>query len=568
MNGITAVAGNSGRRDLFYLDDRFALKQRKWNGTEWTHDWISLGGIFTSVVAAVATMAHRPLDVSPGHGVIARRVPHTEDLTLMQRLDVFGLGLDYAMYHKTLWGEPADAPGPWENLGGIFTSAPAALALDGRLHVFGLGTDYSMYLRTWNGSSWSSGWERLGGYFSSAPALVCRGPGLLNVFARGADFTLRHRSLEGNAWTTGWQNLGGSLASPPIAVSWGPNRLDVFAINHEDGAIIHRWWDGEIWNDWEKIAGNKDLMFTSMPAAATWGSNRLDVFATSSNNVLHHVWSAEDAWSVPQPMSPEWRIASTPTVLATAPHQLQIVAPGTDGNLYHKQWKETGWEPVGWQQLGDHTRLPSRYRFSIDYVRVHTARSLDNDTVTGHCSLADGNWPLLSKTQSQGKLGFSAVNYGVTNLMTYGPVTVELCESAVFNYMFINGVADPLLTDTILKKAGEKLSAYAVESVIKKITAGLAVNEIAIAGVASPVMGPLLGLVGGWLLGELQDLINEKCDGVLALEEIVVMGNLLQMKTIGGQPFTMTTYHDGTDTPAGCGPNNSRYEVKWSITAM
>ena len=66
---------------------------------------------------------------------------------------------------------------------------------------------------------------------------------------------LKAKSTTGSTWSPDWQNLGGSLASPPVAATWGPNRLDVFAVD-TGGGLIHRWWDGELWNDWEDLGGS------------------------------------------------------------------------------------------------------------------------------------------------------------------------------------------------------------------------------------------------------------------------------------------------------------------------
>ena len=615
MGGLVSTIGGSGRLDLFYLDPGFGMKQRRWDGTQWTADWTRLGGTFTSAPAAVASMV-RPAPVAdPGTGGPARHspirpgvpgatppagaaeAPRDETgaggsatrtmssaafdpghggflpIPMIQRLDVFGLGLDYAMYHKALLGLPADNVGPWQNLGGSFTSAPAAIALDGQVHVFGLGTDYSMFHRTWNGSAWIGDWERLGGFFSSAASVVSWGPGRMDVFARGADFTLRHRAWEGGAWKTDWQNLGGSLASPPVAVSWGPNRLDVLAIGHDDGAVIHTWWDGDIWNQWEHVAGTKDLAFTSTPAAATWGENRLDVFATGSDGGLYHVWSTDQAWSTPESLG--GNIASTPTVLAPAALQLDLVAPGTDGNLYHKRWDGAGWQQAGWELLGDRLRLPSQYTFSVDHMRVDTARSLDNDTDKGQCSLAIGNWPttltpanwpLLTRTQEQGDLGGTAIKEGPTNLMNFGPVTVELCEASIFNYTFVNSSKDMSEVNSILVQQGTKLADSGVQTAVKDIGAGLGITVVDVAGASAPIIGSLLAALGGWLASQLNSIMDGRCDGTVAAEQVVTMGRDLQARTIGGHPYGMTTIHDGSNSPVGCG-SNSVYEVTWSITA-
>ena len=88
------------------------------------------------------------------------------------RLDIFGIGTDGAMYHKA-WDGEAWRPSVlnWERLGGVFTSPPAVTAWGmNRLDVFGLGTDGAMYHKAWDGSAWRPSvlsWERLGGVFTA-----------------------------------------------------------------------------------------------------------------------------------------------------------------------------------------------------------------------------------------------------------------------------------------------------------------------------------------------------------------------------------------------------------------
>jgi len=496
-------------------------------------------------------------------------------------LDVFGIGVDYAMYHKGQWGAAADDTGAWESLGGAFTSSPSVLALDGHIHVFGVGTDYSLYHQVFDGTAWSGSWERLGGSFSSAASPVSWGPGHIDLFARGSDFTLRHRSFDNNTWSSDWQNLGESLASPPVAVSWGPNRLDVFAVRNSDGALIHRWWDGMIWNDWEHVAGSKDLTFTSMPAAATWGPNRLDVFAVGADSVLYHVFQTDDAWSQPEPLL--GGISSTPTVVVEGVNKLMVMAPGNDPkavappnshNIYFRQWNN-GWKPGGFSQFNDQLRLPSLYQFSVDLVQVNTARSANNDTDTGQVTLAVGNWPTtltaknwpyLSKTQSMGDLGGTDVKEGNTNLLHFGPVTVELCESSIFNYTVINTQGTPDDVSAFLSKQGVALADSGVKTIIKDIGAGVGITAIEVAEATSiPLIGSLIGILSGWLFEQLNSVLTARCDGTVAAEQVVLMGRDLQKKT--KSKFATKTIHQGTDSPSGCG-SNSNYTVSWSITQL
>src|SRR5690349_3522301 len=114
------------------------------------------------------------------------------------RLDVFGLGPDFGMRQQTLWQGVAPPTQEWTNLGGSFISAPTAAAAFGekRIDVFGVGQDRAMYHKTWDGEVWTGEWERLGGIFSSDASAVSWGVGRLDLFVRGADYTLRHRAYD------------------------------------------------------------------------------------------------------------------------------------------------------------------------------------------------------------------------------------------------------------------------------------------------------------------------------------------------------------------------------------
>ena len=61
-------------------------------------------------------------------------------------------------------------------LGGVFNSPPAVVTQGtNRLDIFGLGTDNAMYHKWWDGNAWGpshTGWEGLGGVFNSPPAVV------------------------------------------------------------------------------------------------------------------------------------------------------------------------------------------------------------------------------------------------------------------------------------------------------------------------------------------------------------------------------------------------------------
>jgi hypothetical protein len=95
------ITSSWGSNDLsiFGIGTDSALWWQHWNGAAWS-GWISLGGVFTSVPAAVSWSS--------------------------DRIDVFGIGSDGGMYHKYYNG--AWSP-TWEALGGIFISAPTVVSV-------------------------------------------------------------------------------------------------------------------------------------------------------------------------------------------------------------------------------------------------------------------------------------------------------------------------------------------------------------------------------------------------------------------------------------------------------
>ncbi len=236
MKGIASTVGNMGRRDFFWLDQNFGMMASSpGRGLGFN---LRFGGIFTSAPFVVASMQEKPVVVAAAvshteasHSVAVESVVHRRPgdglFPLAQKLDIFGLGLDYAMYHKAFWGAfDQDDLSPWQNLGGTFTSAPAAIFWKGdRVDAFGLGTDHALYTKTSHAGRWPQDWTRLGGTFTSPASLVLQGPNKLNVFVRGADYTLRGNQSDGATWF-GWQNHGGQLGSAPATVSWGPDRID------------------------------------------------------------------------------------------------------------------------------------------------------------------------------------------------------------------------------------------------------------------------------------------------------------------------------------------------------
>ena len=279
------------------------------------------------------------------------------------RLDVFVLGTDRALYHKW-WNGSAWGPSltGYESMGGVCTSNPQVVAWGpNRLDVFVTGTDSALYHKWWDGSNWGpsvTGYERMGGVCSGDPRIVSWGPNRLDAFVLGTDRALYHKWWDGSAWgpsLTGYERMGGVCVGQPEVVSWGPNRLDVFVIG-TDRALYHKWWDGSAWGPsltgYERLGG----ICMSAPRAVAWGPNRLDVFVVGTDGALYHKWWDGSAWG--PSLTGYERMGGVcvgePEVVAWGPNRLDVFVIGTDSALYHKWWDGSAWGPslTGYEAQG------------------------------------------------------------------------------------------------------------------------------------------------------------------------------------------------------------------------
>jgi hypothetical protein len=279
------------------------------------------------------------------------------------RLDVFVVGTDSALYHK-YWTGAAWGPSltGYEYMGGIIQGQPKGVSWGAnRLDVFVIGTDRALYHKYWTGAAWGpsvTGYEKMGGIIVSDPEAVCWGPNRIDVFVIGTDRALYHKWWDGAAWgpsLTGYEYMGGLIQGAPRVVAWGPNRLDVF-VTGTDGALYHKWWDGAAWKPsvtgYEKLGG----ILASDPQAVSWGPNRLDVFVIGMDSALYHKWWDGAGWG-PSLSGYEKMggiATSAPRPVAWGPNRLDVFLTGTDSALYHKWWDGAGWGPSlsGYEKMG------------------------------------------------------------------------------------------------------------------------------------------------------------------------------------------------------------------------
>jgi hypothetical protein len=63
----------------------------------------------------------------------------------------------------------------------------------------------------------------------------------------------------------------------------------------------------------------------------------------------------------------------------------------------------------------------------------------------------------------------------------------------------------------------------------------MAITSVEIGALTSvPVLGSILGMVEQWLISQLEDIVFAKCDGLVAVEQVVLLGRDLHLMTANG----------------------------------
>ncbi|MGC1380217.1 MAG: hypothetical protein WA814_04255, partial [Candidatus Baltobacteraceae bacterium] len=256
------------------------------------------------------------------------------------RLDVFGLGVDYSVYHKTYDAAANQWTPDWQDLGGNFTCTPVAVSTSPEtIDLFGLGPDQTMLHRRLDGNVWIA-WEELGGAFTTPPVVLANSNGSFDIFARGLDFQIYTTSWMPGT-TPSWQLLGGGLLGAPTAASVPAvirvRGATLVFVTGSDAAVWMTIFDGIVWKAWTSLGpaqttptspGLVNLKtppvvtpFVSEPVVCAFdsledhavvgersdisvgprgpvnlSSVRIDVFAVGKDHALYHKWLDKDGW--------------------------------------------------------------------------------------------------------------------------------------------------------------------------------------------------------------------------------------------------------------------------------
>ncbi len=238
-----AVTTGAGRFDVFVVGTDDAVYRKSFDGTAWfpsKQSYEDLSGITISDPTVVSS--------APG------------------RIDLFIVGTDNALYHKYSNGGETWLPSEtgYENLGGIIVGQPTVAtnwSVYQRLDVFIVGTDEALYHKYYNpyAGAWAPsphGFENLGGHLSGNPQVVFANN--LYVLAEGTDHAVYDKYWDGTSWhpgTTSFENLGGQTVGDLSAVSdyfggrhggAGGYRVDLFVIGTDHG-LYHKFEVGGTW---------------------------------------------------------------------------------------------------------------------------------------------------------------------------------------------------------------------------------------------------------------------------------------------------------------------------------
>jgi hypothetical protein len=266
---------SNGQSNIFAVDSHGAL----WNISVGKRTWTSIGGVSTSSPAAVSWGSSN-------------------------RTDVFIRGSDGALWHSYYQGGWSK----WESLGGQLAAGtgPAASSSGiGRLDVFVEGTTGAMWHKAWTGAAWS-GWQNLGGVLTASPAAVA-GSHTSDVFVRGTDAAVWYKYYQ-NGWSS-WKSLGGQLApktGPAVsgnlnlpATYLGIHRLFVQGTDHQ---LWLKSPVGSGWTAWAHIGMPLEALSAASPGAVAnaTGPTIVSITSTSGNiwySVHTDVNGTSDNWN-------------------------------------------------------------------------------------------------------------------------------------------------------------------------------------------------------------------------------------------------------------------------------
>jgi hypothetical protein len=217
----------------------------------------------------------------------------------------------------------------------------------GALDYFVRGSDSHIYHRYYTEASGWSGYFDLGSSFSSAPAATTFGSGSAIVSAHFGG-TVYVREFTGGAWQN-WVSLGSpsgttACAEPALAASGSTLRAFIRACN---GSIYQRTRTSGTWSSWSSLAGPPSgVTFTGAPAAVALSSSNVELIANGTDgNIYHTTRNSAGVWSTWASRGGIVQQGSSPAISGRG-SRIDIVFWGSDGDLWWMYRDGTTWSPT------------------------------------------------------------------------------------------------------------------------------------------------------------------------------------------------------------------------------
>ena len=241
------------------------------------------------------------------------------------------------------------------------------------------GSDSHIYIKTNTGSgtSFATGsWTDIGGDFSSDPAAVSWAANRLDVVAVGNDGNLFHKWYLNGTWAPSWGSLGKPTAeaiSAPAIASWGVDRLDIFV--RAGTTLYQKTWSTSGWSGWTNLG----TAIQGKPAAVSWGANRIDVVAVGTDSQVYHKPYANGTWFGWGGLGGSVAAGTSPAIASSGANKLNVYVKGSNGRLWHKAWANA------WGNFTDLGGMPasSPGAFTQTSGRAHVAIRVNNGSHEG-----------------------------------------------------------------------------------------------------------------------------------------------------------------------------------------
>jgi len=273
-----------------------------------------------------------------------------------------------SLYHAV-----RNASGSWSGfaaVGGydgasVFKASQESIAAtpDKSTQSLALGTDGNLYHTARYADGTWTGWAPVAGYdgapnFAASTFSIAGMPnGDAQMLAVGKDGRIYHNIRFVNGTWQGWSQLG-TWGAKKVAITGMPNGDAQMLIVGNDGLVYHNArFAGGSWQDWNAVDGLGSATFaaSNISIAGMPNGDAQLIAVGSDGNVYHNARFAGSSWQGWNPVagvgSATHFAASSIAITGMPNGDAQLVAVGNDGVAYHNARFSGGyWQ--GWNSLG------------------------------------------------------------------------------------------------------------------------------------------------------------------------------------------------------------------------